>query len=492
MPNERDEYPPARPLNSSPHRRLQWYVAPLVLVVACLSGISVIAQAEKAPAAEAAHDSPSPITPVLSARRVPEVIAAPVADNRLVSHLVDLLARAPDSRCLTVAVGGRVVFSEHPTDPLIPASIEKLMTARAVLSVLGPDAVLTTRAMSNTEQQDGQLAGNLWMVGGGDPLLMTDPYVQHFKHQPVTHTDLAVLADRIVADGIRHITGSVIGDDTRYDTQRFLPQWPARFALSAEIGPLSALTVNDAFVEFPPTPDVTTPKPRVADDAAVHAADQLTQLLVAKGVTVDGPPASGRAPDGASEVAQLESQPISQIVSAMLTESDNGTAELLTKELGVRDGTTGSTAAGVADINQVLRAARLPLDGTTQFDGSGLATENRETCAAVQALLDQQGPGSPLAAGLPIAGQTGTLDKRFVGTPLSGRMRAKTGTLDQATALAGYLQTTQGSQISFTFLMNVPAPRKITTADVDLEDELAAILVQYPETVDVAKLGPKT
>jgi D-alanyl-D-alanine carboxypeptidase/D-alanyl-D-alanine-endopeptidase (penicillin-binding protein 4) len=105
--------------------------------------------------------------------------------------------------------------------------------------------------------------------------------------------------------------------------------------------------------------------------------------------------------------------------------------------------------------------------------------------------LDQQGPTSPIALALPVAGQTGTLDERFVGTPLAGRMRAKTGTLAQATALAGYLQTTQGSQISFAFLMNVPSPRKITSADVNLEEELAAILVQYPESVDVAKLGPR-
>jgi D-alanyl-D-alanine carboxypeptidase/D-alanyl-D-alanine-endopeptidase (penicillin-binding protein 4) len=452
----------------------------------------VIAQAEKAPSAESGHQTTAAITPVLSARRVPEVIAAPVADSRLVAHLTDLLTRAPESRCLTVAVSGRIVFSDHPTEPLIPASIEKLLTAQAVLSVLGPDEVLTTRAVSSTKPQNGELSGDLWLVGGGDPLLMTEPYVQHFKHQPVLHSDLGTLADRIVAAGITHITGNVIGDDTRYDTQRVLPEWPARFALSAEIGPLSALTVNDAFVEFPPTPDTTPAKARVADDAAVHAADQLTQLLVARGVTVDGPPASGRAPDGSSVIAQLDSQPIGQILTAMLTESDNGTAELLTKELGVRDGVSGSTAVGVADIAKVLRSSMFPLDGTRQFDGSGLASENRATCAVVQALLDQQGPGSLLATGLPVAGQTGTLDKRFVDTPLSGRMRAKTGTLDQATALAGYLQTLQGSQLSFSFLMNVPAPRKITSADVNLEEELAAILVQYPETVDVAKLGPKS
>ena len=467
-------------------------MVPSLLLIAAASGVSLITQAEKAPAAAAPIDAASPITPVLSARRVPELVAAPVADNRLIAHLTELLAQTPPDRCLTVAVNGRTVFSDHATTPLTPASIEKLFTAEAALSVLGPDTVLTTKVESNAAVQGGVLDGNLWMVGGGDPLLMTDAYAQHFRHQPVTHTDLAVLADRVVAAGIAHVTGGVIGDDSRYDEQRYVPQWPIRFQASTETGPLSALTVNDGLATFPPNPDVKTPKETPAADPAVQAADQLTQLLVAKGVTVDGAPSAGKAPDGAAEIAKLDSVTVGQMVAAMLTESDNGTAELLTKELGVRDASSGSTVAGVAAITKAMHTTPTPLDGTVQVDGSGLASENRETCAAVQSILDQQGPTSSLATALPVAGQTGTLDKRFLGTPAAGRLRAKTGTLDQATALAGYIQTLQGSQISFAFLINVPAPQKVTVDDVNLEEQLAAILVQYPETVDIAKLGPKT
>jgi D-alanyl-D-alanine carboxypeptidase/D-alanyl-D-alanine-endopeptidase (penicillin-binding protein 4) len=382
------------------------------------------------------------------------------------------------------------VFSANPTVPLVPASIEKLMTARAVVSVLGGETVLTTSARATAHPVNGALNGDLWMVGGGDPLLMTDAYVQHFKHQPVVHSDLGVLADRIVAAGVTHVTGSVIGDESRYDSQRYLPQWPARFQLTAEIGPLSALTVNDGFVEFPPNRDVKVPKEKGADQPAVYAADQLTQLLVARGVAVDGAPGSGSAPSAATEVAKLDSQPIGDMLAAMLTESDNGTAELLTKEMGLHESGSGTTAAGATAITEALQTMDLPLDGTTQFDGSGLASENQETCGAVQTMLDQQGEGSALAMGLPIAGQTGTLDERFVGTPLEGRLRGKTGTLNQATALAGYLQTPNGSHMSFTFMMNIPEPDVITLDDVDLEEQLAGILVDYPESVDVAALGP--
>jgi D-alanyl-D-alanine carboxypeptidase/D-alanyl-D-alanine-endopeptidase (penicillin-binding protein 4) len=191
------------------------------------------------------------------------------------------------------------------------------------------------------------------------------------------------------------------------------------------------------------------------------------------------------------EIAKLDSQPIGAMVAAMLTESDNGTAELLTKEMGLHDSGSGSTAAGVAAISKALQGLAVPLDGTTQFDGSGLASENKETCTAVQGLLDKEGPGSALASGMPIAGQTGTLDVRLLDPATAGRVRAKTGTLNQVTSLAGYVTTIQGAQLSFTMMINVPDPQKVTTADVDLEDELAAILVQYPENVDVSQLGPK-
>lgn len=456
-----------------------------------IAGVSTTVQAERAPAAPTPRNATSVVTPVLSARRVPELLAAPVADRRLTAHLNDLLARTPQAHCLTVSIDGRAIFDDHPDAALIPASIEKLFTTEAVEHALGADAVLTTRAVTSDFSQNGTVNGNLWLVGGGDPLLMTDPYAQHFKHQPVVHSRLEDLADRIKSAGVTHVTGGVVGDDTRYDTQRYLPQWPARFASLAEIGPMSALLVNDGIAEFPPTPDVHVPKERPADDAATHAADQLTQLLEARGVAVDGEPSKGRAPDGAKQIADLDSQRVGSMLAAMLTESDNGTAELLTKELGVRDSGTGSTAAGVAAITKELRDEALPLDGTVQFDGSGLADDNRVTCRAVQAILDREGPGSAFAAGLPVAGQTGTLAERFVGTPLAGRLHAKTGTLNQSTALAGYLQTLQGSQASFAFLMNVPAPERITDDDVALEEQLAGILVNYPETVDIATLAPK-
>jgi D-alanyl-D-alanine carboxypeptidase/D-alanyl-D-alanine-endopeptidase (penicillin-binding protein 4) len=150
----------------------------------------------------------------------------------------------------------------------------------------------------------------------------------------------------------------------------------------------------------------------------------------------------------------------------------------------------GTTEAGIAALGEALRASGLPTDGTTQVDGSGLAVQDQETCAVVQSLLDRAEPTSPISAGLPVAGESGTLEKRFLDNPAAGRLRAKTGTLNQVTALAGYIDTVPGATLSFTYLINVTAPAKVTADDVALQEELGSILVTYPEGPDLAALGP--
>jgi D-alanyl-D-alanine carboxypeptidase len=79
---------------------------------------------------------------------------------------------------------------------------------------------------------------------------------------------------------------------------------------------------------------------------------------------------------------------------------------------------------------------------------------------------------------------------RFVGNPAEGRLRAKTGTLNQVTSLAGYIDTVPGATLSFTYLLNVTAPTKVTADDVALQEELGAILVTYPEGPNLEALGP--
>ena len=107
----------------------------------------------------------------------------------------------------------------------------------------------------------------------------------------------------------------------------------------------------------------------------------------------------------------------------------------------------------------------------TQVDGSGLgARATRRRARSCRRSSMREVPARPSPMDLPVAGQTGTLALRFLGTPVAGQLRAKTGTLNQVTALAGYVQTARGSHVSFAYIINLPPPKLITAADVALGD----------------------
>ncbi|MEO7557344.1 MAG: D-alanyl-D-alanine carboxypeptidase/D-alanyl-D-alanine-endopeptidase [Acidimicrobiales bacterium] len=463
---------------------------PAALALLALGAGALVVKAERAAPSPAALAQRSPMTPVLSARRAPAVIAAPVADNRLNAELQQLLAGSPGSACLDVAVEGRHVFAAGTADPFTPASLQKLVTGAAAVSILGPDTRLTTRVKAAAAPEGGVVLGDLYLVGGGDPLLMTEEFAAHLKHPPAERTSAAALADAIAATGLKEVRGRLLGDDSRYDAERYPPSWPERFATEGESGPISALALDRGFDQFPPTPEQRTPKEHAAPDPPAHAATVLTQLLAARGVTIAGGAGSGVAPAGAVEIADLPSAPVQGMVAEMVRESDNLAAELLTKEVGVVTGGGGTTAAGTAAIRAELGRLGLPVDGTAQIDGSGLSEDDRETCALVSAVLVRDGPTGPISTNLPVAGQTGTLEKRFVGSAVVGRLRAKTGTLNQVTALAGVLPTARGVTVTFSYVLNLAKPARVTDDDLSIQDRLVAVLDTYPAGPDLAALGP--
>ena len=142
-------------------------------------------------------------------------------------------------------------------------------------------------------------------------------------------------------------------------------------------------------------------------------------MLAARGVTIaNGATDPGRAaPASAHEIASVASPPLDQIVGQMLTISNNETAELLTRELGV-ERADGTTAAGTRVIPEVLRRLGVPTAGVALVDGSGLAPADRVTCAALMGVvaLGSQSTFAGIINGLPVAGQSGTLAERFLGT----------------------------------------------------------------------------
>jgi D-alanyl-D-alanine carboxypeptidase/D-alanyl-D-alanine-endopeptidase (penicillin-binding protein 4) len=438
--------------------------------------------------------SKSVTTPLLSVRRAPVFLQAPVADAALAAGVDKrVTATSPTDTCVVVQEGSHVIYSKNETKSVTPASNQKLLTAVAALDVLGGDTRLRTTVVSDAARTGGVLAGSLWLVGGGDPLLSTSAYIDRFAERygyRTPFTDVGTLAARIAAAGVTEIKGDVIGDDRRYDRERTVPSWPSRLITQGQVGPISALTVNDGFTGFAHDPEVTTQNIASADPAQ-HAASMLVQELRARNVRVAGIARSGASPAAATEIASIESPTMREIVAELLTLSDNNTAELLTKEMGLKAKNEPTTSAGVATIRAALDQRQLPLDGVSFDDGSGLDPNDKLTCALIMNILTTVGPGSDIGGHLPIAGKTGTLHDRYTAAPLQDNLRAKTGRLLNVSAMSGYVTTIAQRTLTFSYITNVATDVTLGERGINAQNELATLLVNYPQAPALDQLSPK-
>jgi serine-type D-Ala-D-Ala carboxypeptidase/endopeptidase (penicillin-binding protein 4) len=465
-------------------------VLPLILLLVAVAGLGTAVAVERPERAAAVEPLEVASTPVWSPRRVPRWLVTPAADDRLRLAVQPVIDQAPPDTCLVVTERGRVVVSQQPDLVVVPASNQKLVTAHVVLETLGPDHTYRTAVVAPSGAVDGVVAGDLWLVGGGDPVLVTADFAASFD-PPAAATSLEDLADRIVAAGVERIDGSIVGDASRYDDQTDVPGWPVRDYGTAAPGPLLALAVNRGFSSYATDPEAIV-IPSRAPDAPAAAAQRLRELLVNRGVTVTGGARSGSvATDGlgddTTEIAAIESPPLVDIVATMLTESDNTVAELLLKELAVADGREGSSEQGLEVLREVVAGLDLPAQDAVFADGSGLHDANRLRCSFVIGLLDRLGPDSVIAEGLPRSGETGTLHDRLDG-PLAGALRAKTGSLRETTALSGFAEAFEDIDLTFAFIANAP---DVPDSVLDLQELLGTVLVRYPEGPSLAELAPR-
>lgn len=468
-------------------RRLALPIA--LAFVSLTSTIATVAAATGATGADADVPAGAPGidgTPVLSVRRSPATLAAVVGQARLTTALDAVLdgARFRSSQtCLTVEAGDDLVYARNPDASLLPASTMKVLTGMAALQRLGPDFGYTTPLVAQGGvPPDGVIRGPAWLVGSGDPLLSTAAYAASFRNQPQVFTSLDALADAVVAAGVRVVAGGIVGDESRYDTERYVPTWKPVYLSDNDVGPVSALTVNDGFTQFRPLPR------RHAADPAVHAARTLTELLRGRGLLV-AEPSSGPAPDDAATIAEVTSPPLAEVVGQLLRESDNMTAELLVKELGRQGSGRGSWASGLEVIRDTLEEAGLPVTGLVAVDGSGLDVANRVTCAVLMDALDLAGSASAVADGFPIAGRTGTLADRFRGNPAEGRLRAKTGSLNFVAGLAGFVESGPAGTLEFALLAN-GLPDRLDSGR-ELQERVGAALSTYPAVPPLDQLAPR-
>lgn len=461
---------------------------PLVRPLAVLLVVAmVVADAAPTPGMGAAA-AEEPITPVLSARRVPALVQAVAAGPALADELDRIVASGPVDTCLDVRVRGRSLYRTGQELSLIPASNQKVITARLVLEVLGAEHRFRTEVAGDLDT-DGTVRGDLYLVGGGDPVLRTSEYVSYLDDDAGQSTSLEELADAVVAAGVERVTGGVVGDESRYDTLRSVPAWPDdRYLQQHQLGPLSALAVNQGFVSFPDTySDETLAQLEPAGDPARFAAESFTDLLRERGVSVTAAGRAGARPPEAAGITAVESPPLDELIVQLLNRSDNQISELLVKEVGLLAGDGGTTNAGLAVLENTYRDLGLPTEGVGTNDGSGLDYGDRLTCGVLTTVLERAGPDSTIGRGLAVAGRTGTLRERFLDDDLAGLIRAKTGSLDAVTSLAGFAEPTAAPELVFGYIAN---GMPVTDELLGLQEELGRALVGYGADVPLSELGP--
>ena len=437
--------------------------------------------------------------------RLPVPSAADSARNR--AQLRDVLDRCfTDKGYVAGGVSAKVVslrtgatlYARGATTPLTPASTTKLFTTVAAFELMGRDASVTTTVRTDgVLDKAGTLQGNVYLVGHGDAILNA--------------SDLEDLADDLSRRGIKRITGSVYGDGSMFADSPERPVYSGDYEVVQAMPPVLPLTVNqstlavivsglpggrlnvqivpsgDAF-QVVPSPTrrrsrvsvrsatlsngiqqiVVTGYPGVNVTRTVYAsmtrpataaAGVFAARLRAGGITIDGTIAERPAPPSSRLLAVFR-RPLASFAYNINKRSDNHLAEHLFKMVGSACGEPRQPAQRAKRaMLEVLDSLRVPRAGSVFNDGSGLSRRNATTAATEVAMLvaAYKRPWFPaFRSTLAIAGVDGTVRRRMVGTRAQGNVYAKTGSLRNVSALAGYVTTADGEELAFSFISNGP------------------------------------
>jgi D-alanyl-D-alanine carboxypeptidase/D-alanyl-D-alanine-endopeptidase (penicillin-binding protein 4) len=342
-----------------------------------------------------------------------------------------------------------------------PASVEKLYTTVALLTQLGPDTRLQTTVLGVGHLgARGVWHGSLYLRGGGDPSFGDGTFNR------VWEQGYGPTAEQLVAQlrrsGIRRITGRVIGDASLFDARPGVPSSGFAPDIPDLGGQLAGLTYDHGSAPIRLSP-------------GAFAARELVLALRGARVRARASRRTGVTPPGARVLASVSSPPLSVLLRLTDVPSDDFFAEILTKQLGVRVGDGGSTAAGAAVIAGVVSHFGLT---PRIVDGSGLSRQDRSSPLQVVELLRSvwgTPTGAELLAALPVVGIDGTVRRLAPHTPAQGRCRAKTGTLNYVTNLAGYCQSRGAHELAFALFLDGPPNLKGTS----LLGRMVAAIARY-------------
>jgi serine-type D-Ala-D-Ala carboxypeptidase/endopeptidase (penicillin-binding protein 4) len=434
------------------------------------------------------------------------VAVVPVSPVESLQRDLSAIFQAPEferstwSVLVRPAASGENLFSLNASKLVMPGSNMKILTLAAAADQLGWDYRYETKIVTTAPVEEGVLQGDLILVGSGDPSI---------SERSDEHGILRAMAQQLRDAGIRRIDGRIIGDDGAFDGKRLGDGWAWDNLPYGYSAPVTALEYNEGSVDLiiragaaagdavaiQVQPEgsglelendlVTVAETgtgmltmerlpgsshlvvrgqipaKAASFARTASVDNPTQFFVnafRATLIAEGIPVSQGAMDlddmsskpdrtGARTLATRRSPPLAVLAASMMKVSQNQYAELLLKTIGGRQ--------ALADR---LRGLGITDDSYIIADGSGLSRYDFVTQEALVRLLqlfrDRPADRVPFTASLPVAGRDGTLARRLMGTPAEGRVRAKSGTIDNVRALSGYLDTADGDTLVFSMIAN--------------------------------------
>ena len=334
---------------------------------------------------------------------------------------------------------GEELLDQSATTGVTPASTNKVLTAWAALSSMGPGHRLQTKAVL-----DGQ---TVTLVGGGDVLLADDAGDPTATAGHAGLGDLArATAEQLKAQGTTSV--SLRLDDTLFTGAQWNDGWEAgNEQYVAKVQPI--------MVDVSATQNQGYPA-----DPAMEAAQAFARHLSEAGITVDGDASRAAAPGGAKELASVSSAPLSDILALSLKTSDNTMTEVEGRLVALQAKETADFAGASKAVAAQLRKDGFDTSGLTLLDSSGLAKGNKVPARLLAQILaksagdDGGSAGRTLVADLPVGALDGTLGNRLHDTAAAGTVRAKTGSLEQTSSLAGVVTTADGRLLAFAILAN--------------------------------------
>ena len=427
-----------------------WLFSTLAVVFVLLGTGAVFAgiaygstpQADPTPEASQVAPRPQPSGEALSARLRTCSVSALIADPRLIA-LYASVQRADT---------GEELFANAGAHPSRTGSVLKVLTAAAAISVLGADYQIPTRVYT------GSTPGTIVLVGYGDATLSAMPagtesvYTGAPKLSSLAQAALATYAS---TNPGQEITNIVLDASYWNASDKWDASWKRSEQTIGYHSEVTALQVDGDRAD--PTKQTS---PRGTDPIgkagslflkALRAADNNNQL--ADDVTLT----TGTLAGG-TQLAEVKSQPLRVLIKQMLLNSDNTLAEMLARIVSKVSDLGGSAAS----LQQAIPSALWPDDPATASsvvikDGSGLSDLNGVPATVMASFMRRVAAGTDnldiVRDALPVAGKSGTLASRFTGdnAVARGKVTAKTGWIDTAYTLSGFVDAADGTRLTFAF-----------------------------------------